>query len=99
MKIIEVRTRKQRQEFVEYPLRLYKGNEYFVPPLYGDEMKIFTSKNVYYKTCDSAFFLALRDGVTVGRIQGIVQRQYNEIHATKQARFTRFDCENNVETA
>ncbi|MBQ8428871.1 MAG: hypothetical protein IJX30_02120 [Clostridia bacterium] len=99
LEIIEVKTKKQRKEFVEYPLRLYKGNPWFVPPLYGDEMKMFTPKNVYYRTCLSVFFLAKRDGKTVGRIQGIVQKQYNEIHGTKQARFTRFDCEDNEETA
>lgn len=99
LEIIEVKTKKQRREFVNYPLRLYKGNPWFVPPLYGDELKIFTPKNVYYKTCLSSFFLAVRDGKTVGRIQGIVQKQYNEINGTTQARFTRFDCEDNVETA
>lgn len=99
LEIIEVKTKKQRREFVNYPLRLYKGNPWFVPPLYGDELKIFTPKNVYYKTCLSSFFLAKRDGKTVGRIQGIVQKQYNEINGTTQARFTRFDCEDNVETA
>jgi hypothetical protein len=99
LEIIEVKTKKQRKEFVNYPLRLYKGNPWFVPPLYGDEMKIFTPKNVYHKTCLSSFFLAKRDGKTVGRIQGIIQKQYNEIHQTKQARFTRFDCEDNAETA
>lgn len=99
LEIIEVKTKKQRKEFVNYPLRLYKGNPWFVPPLYGDEMKIFTPKNVYHKTCLSSFFLAKRDGKTVGRIQGIIQKQYNEIHQTKQARFTRFDCEDNPETA
>lgn len=99
LEIIEVKTRKQRKEFVEYPLRLYKGNPYFVPPLYGDEMSMFTDKNVYSKTCDSVYYLAQRDGKTVGRIQGIVQKQYNEINGTKQVRFSRFDCENNEETA
>ena len=99
LEIVRVETKKQRKEFVEYPLRLYKNNEFFVPPLYGDEMKIFTAKNVYAKTCKSAFWLALRDGKTVGRIQGIIQYQYNEIHNTKQVRFTRFDSEENAETA
>ncbi|MBQ7924546.1 MAG: hypothetical protein IJ329_04495 [Clostridia bacterium] len=97
--IIEVKTKKQRKEFVEYPLRLYKGNPYFVPPLYGDEMKMFTEKNVYYKTCDSVFYLAQRGGKTVGRIQGIIQKQYNGIHGASQVRFTRFDCENDENTA
>ena len=99
LQILEVKTRKQRKEFVEYPLRLYKGNPWFVPPLYADEMTMFTPKNIYTKTCESVFFLAQRDGKTVGRIQGIIQKQYNEIHSAKQVRFTRFDSENNPETA
>ncbi len=99
IEIVEVTTKKQRKEFVEYPLRMYKGNPYFVPPLYGDEMKMFTKKNVYYKTCKSVFYLAVENGKTVGRIQGIIQHQYNDIHNKKQVRFTRFDSENNVEIA
>lgn len=99
IEIVEVTTKKQRKEFVEYPLRMYKGNPYFVPPLYGDEMKMFTEKSVYYKTCKSVFYLAVKEGKTVGRIQGIIQHQYNDIHNKKQVRFTRFDCENDVEIA
>ena len=99
LKIVPVVTKKDRKEFVEYPLRLYKGNPYFVPPFYSDEMKLFTDKNIYAKTCASSFFLAKRGNKTVGRIQGIVQKQYNEIRGTSQARFTRFDCEDNAETA
>ncbi len=99
LEIIEVRTKKQQKEFLEYPLRLYKGNPFFVPPLYGDEKKIFTTKNIYHTTCESVFFLAQKDGVTVGRIQGIIQNSYNAIHSTKQARFTRFDCEKDLDVA
>ncbi len=99
LQIIEVQTKKQRKEFVEYPLRLYKDNPYFVPPLYGDEMKMFTDKNIYARTCRSVFFLAQRDGVTVGRIQGIIQKDFNALYDAKQARFTRFDCEEDLETA
>lgn len=99
LKIIEATTKKLQKEFIEYPLRLYKNNPYFVPPLYGDEKTLFTDKNVYFKTCESVYYLAQRDGKTVGRIHGIVQKQYNEINGTNQVRFTRFDCEDNPETA
>ena len=37
----EIKTRKERKEFIDFPLKLYKGNPYFVPPLYMDEKKIF----------------------------------------------------------
>ncbi len=99
VKVIEVTTKKQRKEFIEYPLRLYKDNPYFVPPLYNDELNLFTDKNIYNKTCESIFFLAQKDGKTVGRIQGILQKQYNELKNAKQVRFTRFDCENDPQTA
>ena len=99
IEIIQVKTKKQKIEFVEFPLQLYKNNEYFVPPLYDDEMSIFSTKNIYSKTCDSVFYLAVCDGKVVGRIQGILQRQYNEIHNTKQVRFTRFDAINSQEVA
>lgn len=99
VEIRKVLTRADRKEFVEFPLRLYKDNPNFVPPLYGDEMKCFTDRNVYRNTCDDAFFLAVRDGQTVGRIQGIIQRQFNEIHNEKRVRFTRFDAIDDREVA
>lgn len=97
--IIKVETKAHRREFVNFPLRLYKNNPYFVPPLYADEMTIFTDKNAYADTCESVFFLAERDGKTVGRIQGIIQNQYNELHGEKRIRFTRFDAIDDAEVA
>lgn len=35
----------------------------------------------------------------MGRIQGIIQKQYNELRGQTQTRFTRFDCEDDAETA
>lgn len=99
IEIVEVTTKAQQKEFVKYPLRLYKDNAYFVPPLFGDEMSIFTDKNVYYKTCESVFYLAKREGKTVGRIQGILQKQYNELKGVTQVRFSRFDAEDDEEVA
>ena len=99
IRIIEVTTKKQQKEFIEFPLRLYKGNPFFVPPLYGDEKKLFTDKNTYNLTCKSVFFIAENNGETVGRIQGIIQNQYNQIHGVSQARFTRFDCEKDEKIA
>ena len=89
----EVKTARDIKEFIEFPLRLYKKCPYFVPPLYSDEKKLLRSGGCS-DTAESVFFLAERDGVTVGRIQGIIQKQYNEIHGTSDARFTRFDSIN-----
>ncbi len=88
--IREVKGKKDIKEFIEFPLRLYRGVYGFVPPLYTDEKKLIKNGGDK-KIADSVFFLAERDGKTVGRIQGIIQKQYNEIHNTKRVRFTRFD--------
>ena len=97
--IKEVSTRKMRHQFVSFPLDLYKGNPYFVPPLYGDEMKVFSKKNAYYKTSKSSFFLAYDGDKVVGRISGIIQNQSNEKMGEKRARFTRFDAIDSQEVA
>ena len=89
--IKEVQTKKDIKEFIEFPLNLYKGNPYFVPPLYGDEKDLFKAETVYSDQAESVFYLAIDDGKTVGRIQGILQRVSNEKWNQKRVRFTRFD--------
>ena len=94
-----VKGSKDRKKFIEFPLKLYKNNEYFVPCLYADEMALLKGKNSYGNVSETEFFLAERDGVVVGRIQAIIQRQYNELHNEKRARFTRFDSINDKEVS
>ncbi len=90
--INRVKTSSQKKAFVQFPLRLYKNNPFFVPPLYGDEMAQFKKNHAYSDTCDTAFFLAMKGKTVVGRIQGILQRQSNELRGEKRVRFTRFDA-------
>lgn len=96
--IKEVKTPRDIKEFIELPLRMYKKCPYFVPPLYGDEKKLLKSGGCS-ETAESVFYLAQQDGKTVGRIQGIIQKQYNEIHQTAQVRFSRFDSIEDQEVA
>ncbi len=99
VEIREVKTRKERKQFVEFPLNLYKGNEYFVPALYGDEMNIFKPDYVYYEQAEAVYFNAYRDGKIVGRISGILQRAANAKWRQKQVCFTRFDSIDDQEVA
>ena len=97
--ILPVTTKKQRKQFVEFPLELYKGNANFVPPLYADEMSMFKDNYVYNDQSKSAFFLAYREDKVVGRIQGILQMAANEKWGQKRVRFTRFDSIDDQEVA
>lgn len=96
--VTEVKTKRDIKEFIELPLRLYKGRSEFVPPLYADEKKLILAGGKP-KIADSVFFLAKRDGRTVGRISGIIQKQYNELHNESRVRFTRFDSVDDAEVA
>ena len=95
----EVKTGKDIKKFVNFPLKLYKKCKYFVPCLYADEMNLLKGKTSYSDIADTKFFIAERDGKTVGRIQAIIQRQYNELHGEKRIRFTRFDSIDDVEVS
>ena len=97
--IIKVRSKNDQNEFLNFPLRLYKDCEYFVPPLWADEKKIFSKNYIYNDSCESEYFLAKKDGVTVGRISAILQRASNEKHGEKRVRFTRFDCIDDTEVS
>ena len=99
IEVREVKTRKEKKEFLDFPLRLYKGNPYFVPPLYGDEKKIFRKDYVYYDTCEAVYYNAYKNGKIAGRISGILQKSSNERRNEKRIRFTRFDSINDKKVA
>lgn len=99
-KIIEVKTRRDINRFIHFPLDLYKGNEFYVPMLIGDEKKIFNKNYIYNTTCDTVFYLCVDENDRViGRIEGIIQKAANEKWKQKRVRFTRFDMINDQEVA
>ena len=94
-----VKTRKEQKDFIDFPLRLYEGCEYFVPPLYADEKKMFKKNFVYNDTCEIVCFNAYDGGRMVGRIQGIIQKAANEKNGERRVRFNRFDAIDDQQTA
>jgi hypothetical protein len=99
LEVREVKTRKEQKEFLNFPLKMYKDNPCFVPPLYADEAKIFKKNYVYYDHSVAIYFNCYRDGKMVGRISGIIQKASNEKWRQKRVRFTRFDAIDDQEVA
>ena len=98
--IKEVKTSKEIRDFNNFPLKLYKGNEYFVPMLRSGERAIFKKDYPFNKICETIFFLAYNEsGDVVGRIQGIIQTPANEKWDQARVRFTRFDSINDKEVS
>lgn len=98
--MIEVRvvqTKKEQKEFLNFPLKLYKGCKYYSPALYLDEKNLFKKDYFYYKSSEAIYFNAYKDGKMVGRIGGILQKQANSKWNQKRVRFTRFDLIDDLE--
>ena len=70
-----------------------------MPPLYGGERDLFKKETVYSEQAESIFYIATKNGKTVGRIQGILQRVANKKWNQKRVRFTRFDSIDDQEVA
>lgn len=81
-----------KKAFVKFPIQLYKGNPYFVPPLILDELDTLNiKKNPAFDFCEMQLFLAYRDNKIVGRIAVIINNKANEVWDKKEARFSFVD--------
>jgi len=90
--IKEVTSKKDLKKWIEFPNRLYKDNEYYVPFLASDEMETFSkTKNPAYAFCETKLFLAYKGNEIVGRIAGLINHAYNKKWNKNAIRFTRFD--------
>src|ERR1051325_5473598 len=93
--ISEVRTPKEKKQFIELPYRLYRGHPHWVPQLRMAQKDILdTSNHPFYKTSDVKLFLAIRKGQAVGRIMAIFNRAHNEFHNETVGFFGFFEVEN-----
>jgi GNAT superfamily N-acetyltransferase len=88
VEIKQVQSRKELKEFIKFNINLYKNNKYAVPPLILDEtITLSQDKNPAFEFCESAYFLAYKEGKIAGRIAAIINRNANELHGVKNARF------------
>lgn len=86
--IKKVTSKDELMKFIQFGIDLYKGNDYFVPPLIYDERATLNrSKNPAFNHCDATYFLAYRENKIVGRIAAIINHKSNERWNQKQARF------------
>lgn len=92
VEIYEVKSKKDLKKWVDFPNKLYKKVDAYVPFLMMDEIDTFTKeKNPAYDFCETKLYLAYKDGVEVGRIAGLINYAANKKWETNTIRFTRFD--------
>ena len=90
--IKEVTTKCELRKFVQFGIDLYKGNPYYCPPIFFDEINTFDpKKNPALEVCEYITYMAYRDGKIVGRIAGVINHRANEAWNVKKCRFGWFD--------
>lgn len=82
-----VTTKKELKRFIRFNYELYKNNPYSVPDLYSDMLMTFSERNAASEFCESAYFLAYKNGELVGRVAAIINRHANEAWNKKAVRF------------
>ena len=96
----EVKTGKQRKEFVDFPIKLYRDDPNYMPGVFSDSLATITpEKNKAFNFCEARFWLAKRDGETVGRIGAIINHRANEKWDKNQMRFWNVDFIDDAEVS
>ena len=87
--IKEVVTKRDLKSFVHFPNDFYKASPYYVPTLERGDLEVLDpAKNHAFEFCEGKYWLALDgNGRIVGRIAGIINRQYNRKTGIDYARF------------
>ncbi len=90
IEVKEVKSANDFKDFVNVQFDIYKGNNFWVPPIKKDEIKALKSEyNPAFRFCKAKFWSAYKNGKCVGRIGAIINNKYNEKTNTKTGRFTR----------
>ncbi len=103
--MIEIRqiepTKSNLKAFAKFPIdTLYNGNPYYVPDLISDVVgTLMPSENPAFDFCESAYFMAYRDGKPVGRIASIINRLVNERNGKQEGRFGYIDFIDDAEVS
>lgn len=95
-----VTTRQDLKTFVRFANRLYKGNKYYVPSMPVDDLNTLDkNKNGAFDFSEAEYYLAYKDGNTVGRVAAIINHKANETWKVKQVRFGWFDFIDDLEVS
>ena len=96
--IVTVENKKLEKEFVQFPFKLYKNCEYWVPPIISEELEAMDkTKNPVFQNAEAEFYLAYKEGKVVGRIAAIVNWVEIEEQKKNKLRFGWYDTIDDVE--
>jgi len=99
LRIEEVKNKQDLMTFIRFPWKIYQGDRYWVPPLIKDQLEKFSSNHPFFSHSEMILLLAHRGGEIVGRIAGIIDRNYLQFHEEQVGFFGFFESINDCEVA
>lgn len=79
--------KKDLNDFVEIPWKIYAGDPNWVAPLKMAVKDLFKKNHPFYQTGHIKAWIATRDGEDIGRIAAIVNNAHNDYHNEKTGFF------------
>ena len=100
IQVTEVVTKKDTQDFLRLPWKIYKDNQYWVPPLLGEVKETLdTDKNPFWSHAKIKMYIARNNGEPVGRIAAVIDDHHIKFHEEKTGFFGFFECIDDQEVA
>ena len=87
IQVVPVRGRKMLRQFIDFPIKLYKGCDKWVPSFEDDEYKSLGDKNPSLSFCDRELYLAMEDKRVVGRVAAIINHNADKKWNERTVRF------------
>ncbi len=100
LKISIIEDKHDFEYFLKLPWQIYKGNQYWVPPLLKDVKETLDiNKNPFWHHAERELYIARDNDKCIGRIAAIVDNNHNSFHEDKIGFFGFFECIENQEVA
>lgn len=100
IKVKQVLNSSDLEFFIKFPMELYKGNPYYVPPLINEEKSIWVKEeNPALQYSEAAQFLAYKGENIVGRIAVMINHKEEKELGIRKVRFGWLDFINDIEVS
>ena len=100
LEIRPVADKRELDAFIKLPYRLYRNEQYWVPPLLRERKKFFDRETrPFFQHCEAEYFLAWRDERAVGRITAHIDKAFNDFQGNDWGMFGFFECVDDPEVS
>ena len=93
IEIVAVESASQIKDFIDLPRAIYAEFPRWVPPLKKEVRRMLDpQRHPFWASAERTLFLARQGSRTVGRIAGIIDRRYNQVHDERMGIWGFFEC-------